>query len=609
MVNHDIIKDILSNSSHLRESYILNNYPYLHEDVIQYIILNNLPNDITFKEKFWYYIHNIITEKICLVCDGKVRFNKKFTDGYKNFCSAKCTQQNPETKLKRKKTTIEKYGVDNIAKLDESKKKAEETNIERYGCKSSFQNEEVKNKWKDTIKEKYGVEHVFQSSEVKDKSIETNLKKYGTKHFVQSEEYLTKLITNNLEKYGVRFYQHTDEYRHKTIKTNQEKYGCDYFIESEEFNTKTKKTLDELGVEFTSQLPSVRSKNIEHNNNKRIDKYKKLGFTIDKYDGTDFIDLHDIDNCQHQFTINKQLLRKRISNKEVVCTICNSVNISASNMELELKDFINNLYKGDIIYNSRSVIENLELDIYLPNLNLAFEFNGLYWHSEEYKDKKYHKIKTELCENIGIDLINIWEDDWLYKDNIIKSIISNRLGVLSDRIYARKCVIKEVSAKTSREFLDNNHIQGYSNSKVKIGLYYNDELVSLMTFGDRYINGEKETELIRFCNILNTSVVGSASKLFKYYIKNYDFESIKSYADVSMFNGNLYKELGFEFIHRSSPNYFWIIKGLRKHRFNYNKKKLIKEGFNPLETEVEIMHGRGYYRIWGSGQDLYIFKK
>ena len=142
-----------------------------------------------------------------------------------------------------------------------------------------------------------------------------------------------------------------------------------------------------------------------------------------------------------------------------------------------------------------------------------------------------------------------------------------------------------------------------------MGLYYNDELVSIMTFGYRHTNAKKEFELIRFCNKINTNVVGAASKLFKHFIKNYSSQIeenyILSYADISLFDGGLYNTLGFSLKHRTVPNYFWVVNKKREHRFKYNKRKLIKEGFNPNITEKEIMYTRGYYRIFGCGQDRY----
>jgi len=157
-----------------------------------------------------------------------------------------------------------------------------------------------------------------------------------------------------------------------------------------------------------------------------------------------------------------------------LCVICNPIGNKYSGMENELFNFIQENYDGNIIRNSR--IENKELDIYLPEINLAFEFNGLYWHSEIYKDKNYHKDKTELCNKNNIRLYHIWEDDWLYKKDIVKSMILNKLGKSKNKIFARKCVIKVIDDnKKIKDFLDNNHIQGFVGSSVKKGLYYKNE--------------------------------------------------------------------------------------------------------------------------------------
>jgi hypothetical protein len=171
-------------------------------------------------------------------------------------------------------------------------------------------------------------------------------------------------------------------------------------------------------------------------------------------------------------------------------------------------------------------------------------------------------------------------------------------------------MVKEISdSKLVRTFLDENHIQGYSQSTIKLGLYYKNELVSLMTFGYRHTNAKKEFELIRFCNKLNINVIGGSSKLFSYFTKNYEFNELVSYSDFRLFDGKMYETLGFERKHLSSPDYFWC-KGIeRKHRFNFNKKKLVKEGYDINKTEIEIMQGRGYFRIFGCGQYRWEYKK
>ena len=313
-------------------------------------------------------------------------------------------------------------------------------------------------------------------------------------------------------------------------------------------------------------------------------------------------------NCNSEYNILIYVLYQRVSTNRTICINCNPLYNKTSSYQSEILSLLeeNNI---EYIKNDRTILDGKEIDIYMPNLNLAIEFNGLYWHSELYKKRYYHLDKTKLCEEKGINLIHIWEDDWRNKPEIVKSILLNRIGIIYNRIYARKCQIREISSDVARIFLDNNHIQGFSASSLKLGLYYNDELVSLMTFGYRYTNSKKEYELIRFCNKVGFSVIGASSKLFKYFLTNFDFNKIISYSDISIFTGDMYEKLNFKYISTSEPNYFWVVNGIRRHRFNYNKKKLIKDGFDGAKTEIEIMHERGYYRIWGCGQKRWEYGK
>ena len=250
----------------------------------------------------------------------------------------------------------------------------------------------------------------------------------------------------------------------------------------------------------------------------------------------------------------------------------------------------------------------MELDIFIPSHNIAIEFDGLYWHSELYKPSNYHLNKTELCEKQGIQLIHIFEDEWLFKKDIVKSRLLNILGLTPNKIYGRKTIIKEVSPKESKEFLNNNHLQGSTNASIKLGLYYNNELVSVMLFNKPRL-GIGVTydgyELSRFCNKLNTSVIGGADKLLKYFIKTYQPKEIISYADRRWSQGNLYEKLGFNFIHNSKPNYFYINQNVREYRFNYRKNILVKQGYDINKTEREIMLDRKIYRIYDCGAKLY----
>jgi len=284
---------------------------------------------------------------------------------------------------------------------------------------------------------------------------------------------------------------------------------------------------------------------------------------------------------------------------------CEKCSSSISKLETEIDLFLKKL-NLDTITSSMSIISPNQLDIYIPSKKLAIEFNGLYWHNELHVDKNYHLNKTELCEKLGIQLIHIFEDEWLYKEDIVKSRLRNILGLTENKIFGRKCIIKEITPKESKEFLNKNHIQGSVNSKIKLGLYYEGELVSLMSFNHiRNNSNDNSYDLVRFCNKLNTNIIGGADKLLKYFINNYKPKQIISYADRRWSQGNLYEKLGFNFIHYSKPNYFYIIGKNRKHKSNFKYKLLVKQGFDKNKKEHQIMIDRGIYRIYDCGVKKY----
>jgi len=287
------------------------------------------------------------------------------------------------------------------------------------------------------------------------------------------------------------------------------------------------------------------------------------------------------------------------------CSKCTS---SVSKQEKEINDFI--VLNGLITTtSSMSIIKPNQLDIYIPSHNLAIEYNGLYWHNELKLNNNYHLNKTELCEKQGIQLIHIFEDEWLNKQDIVKSRLKNILGLTENKIYGRKCIIKEVTTKECRIFMDNNHLQGYTNSSVKLGLYYNSELVSCMLFNKPRLGiGNKYDgyELTRFVSKLNTTVIGGADKLLNHFIKTYNPKQIISYADRRWSQGDLYQKLGFIETHKNKPNYWYIIGKYRKHRFNFRKTKLGKDGFDIInKTEHQIMLDREIYRIYDCGTITY----
>jgi len=551
------------------EKYVKSNYPDIFNDIIEFC-KDNL-SDLPFKEKVYHYVNNLqeIVKCANINCDNTTKF-KNSTLGYYKYCCTACISSDPNIKKTKENKSYEKYGTKAPAMNSDIKAKIIKTNNKKYGSNSPMQNENILKKSKDTLLQNYGVDNPNKSEEIRIKSIKTLMKNYGVDNPKKSKEINNKIKETMLLKYGV-----------------------EHALQNEKIKIKSKENqLLTLAKNIKEYYKEYNILNIDNKNRK---------YTMKCDNG-------------HIFDIDYVLLNSRRKTSTLICTECNPINKGISGLEIEMKQFIQENYNKIISFNDKDIIGK-ELDIYLPDLNLAFEFNGLWWHNEINKTDNYHLDKTNLCVEKNIQLIHIWEDDWIHKKNIIKSMILNKLNKTTNRIFARKCKIKEISDnKVIKEFLEKNHIQGYITNKIGLGLYYNEELISLMTFGNKRIvmndkNIKNEWELSRFCNKLNTNVIGGASKLFNYFTINYNPNEIITYANRSYSNGNLYKKLNFNYSHITNPNYYYIVDKIRKHRFTYRKNKLINDGFDPTKTEHQIMLERKIYRIYDSGQIKFIWKK
>lgn len=296
--------------------------------------------------------------------------------------------------------------------------------------------------------------------------------------------------------------------------------------------------------------------------------------------------------------------------------------------ELEIVNFIRELVPGiEIITNSRKIISPKELDIYLPEYNLAIEYNGMMFHSQGiHKHAPFNKpllpsdkhlIKTELCDNLGINLLHIFESEWinLHQKEQWENIIRNKLKKNTIKLFARKLEVKELEKKDTkeiREFLDKNHMQGSAAiGSIRFGLFHNNILVSLMTFNEAFKEQENSYKLIRFATMVDTNVVGGASKLLKAFERKYNPSRIKSFANRRWSNGNLYRKLGFKLDHKTNPNYFYFepdSKMVLLHREKFERKKL-NELFPDNDrslNEWQVMFQHGFRRIYDSGSYLFI---
>jgi len=618
--------------------------------------INNILLDIPFKEKF-YLLENSLVDTPKCECGNSVKFIDMVT-GYREFCSRRCMYDSPKLKEKRKNSCIdkygvdnpskskevrdkvvktnldkfghewatksddvkikmkehftEKYGVDNPSKVKEFRDKAQETMLDRFGVKHAMHNEAIKDKVKKTNMDKYGVDNPSKVKEVRDKAQETMLDRFGVKHAMQNESIKDKVKKTNMDKYGVDSPLKLDDIREKIKKTNMDKYGVDNPLKLDEIREKIKKThMDKYGVDnpFKSDIIIEKikntnmerygethiSKNVDYREKYKITKHPNYISYIDNG-----ISLFSCDkNEEHNFEISVDNFIHREKSNNPLCTICNPIGDLKSIKENELYLYIKSIYDGEVIQSYR---DQFEIDIYLPDLAIGFEFNGLYWHSDSKKDKNYHLDKTNYFKDRDIRIIHVWEDDWTFNRDIIKSQINNWLGLTGNKIWARKCEILLINdTKIIKSFLNENHIQGYVNSVLCLGLYYDNELVSLMAF-DHYEGRKKMDEnnwnLSRFCNKLNINVVGGASKLLNYFIKEYNPNRIISYADRCWSDGGLYYTLGFKNIGHSRVDYKYIVNEKRVHKSRFKKSNLKIENM----TETEYIKMNNISRIWDCGK-------
>lgn len=283
------------------------------------------------------------------------------------------------------------------------------------------------------------------------------------------------------------------------------------------------------------------------------------------------------------------------------CPRCHPAGTSRSQMDL--RDIIRGW--GLEVKERVRILDGKEIDIFIPSLNIGIEFHGLHWHSELYRKDNYHRDKFLAAEKLGIFLIQIFEDEWLARRDIVVAMLKVKLGATDEKIFARKTEIADIDSKAANEFYETYHIQGplYGKFRSK-GLMHEGSLVAVMSFSDsNTISGI--TELCRF--VSKGIVVGGFSKLLKNWIIDLRTEGITeivSYSDNRWSKGDVYLRSGFRLVRISRPRYYWVKHCKRYHRRGFQKKILLKKAkfkFDPNKTEVQNCHDNGFYRIWDAG--------
>lgn len=557
--------------------------------------------------------HKIILEKSKTT--KKKRYNNENYVNSEKTKKTKLERYGDETynnREKAKSTNIKKYGTSIPTKNksialkisdtwnDKSEKdilefikKIEETKFERYGdihyvnadkcsetwkSKSNDEINDINNKRMLSVREKYGVDYVSQCDDVREKIKHTNLKRYGAESPFQNKDIKNKIKKSNIENLGVEYPMQNKNVVNKMVYKNK--------IKLKIAKSKNLLSVNDLVNKFTKDDTTI------------IEAIRKIGINIIKFESDNryYIDESDI------FILEDYFMKTEMS--------------GTSYSEKQVADFIKNECGFDIVENSKTIIPPKELDIYVPQKKVAIEFNGLFWHNEMHLDKNYHLNKTIECEKKNIDLIHVFEDDWRNKQDIVKSMIASRLGVYERKIYARKCKCKIIDDKRlARNFLNENHLQGYAECTIFIGLFYNDELLQCMGFNEKGWH-DGNTELTRMATKLNTQIIGGFSKMMSFADKQLGFKNITSYIYRAWFSGKGYKASGFNIVKKNPPSYYYIVDFHKIHKSHFRKNKIkrmhelgLLQYYDENKSEHEMMIKNGIYRIYDCGTIKAVYNK
>ena len=439
---------------------------------------------------------------------------------------------------KAKETFLKKYGVDNPSKTIEVKAKIQKTNLERYGHECSAQSEVVKEKIKATNLKKYGVEYSFQAEVVKEKIKAMSLERYGVDNPSKSDIIKGRIVKSNHRNLGVDYPMQSKDVLDKSRVTSLQKYGTEYPNQSEIVKQHIKES-------------SLRIYGVEHPFMSDVVIGKVLNTNLERYG--------------------------------VPCYLMLTKRWEEANDSKPNRDFAELLDDNNITYEREFRCGKYSYDFKIGN-NLV-EINPTATHNTHFNpygknriDINYHKSKSNLAMCNGYSVIHVF--DW---DNIDKVV-----QLLRDRetVYARKCDVRLINDVDTNKYLDTYHLQGTCRGqKIRLGLYYDNKLVSLMTFGKSRFNKSCEYELLRYCSHYN--VIGGAEKLFKYFVDNYKPHSIVSYCDTSKFSGKVYDVLGFKYVKTNSPRKHWYS---RKEKRHITDGLLLSQGYDRLFKEN---HGKG----------------
>ena len=524
----------------------------------------------------------------CKVCDKEFKISKTYLN--QQTCSKKCA--NELSKRNREKTTLDRYGVKNAGWTKESQEKIKSHNLEIYGSEYFFQSEEGKSKIRKSLIDKYGVDNPQKSKEIQEKTKKTNEKRYGDKYVLGKNSTKRREIDqSNIEKYGQANIGNLPEYIEKRKEANREKYGFDWPRQNEQVKQKW--------------LNEYKNKTGYDNPFKNPEVLEKIKETIHERYGVEYA----LQSNEVKEKIKETILEKY--GVEWFCMSEECIQTSGHKISSTNKHFGELLTSNNIEFEYEFTLKNRSYDIHILNTNILIEINPTWSHTtEETKlggvKKEYYCNKLKLAEEYGYRCIMVWDwDDW---EKIIQLLID------SSPLYARKCEIKDVNIGELSKFLNSYHLQGNcKGQKINLGLYFENNLIEVMTFGKPRYNKNFEYELMRLCSNPQYHVIGGSEKLFKYFIDKYEPKSVISYCERSKFTGAVYEKLGFKLHDRNiQPSKHWS-----KNKDHITNNLLLKRGYDQIfgthygkgVSNEQLMLENGWLPVFDCGQARFDWRK
>lgn len=577
----------------------------------------------------WHVINNITDVPQCQHpdCNNKVKWNRDLPidiskGQYNVFCSRKCAASDPQSLMKRKHTNIDRYGVEHVFQNGNVNEKRRDTMIQRYGDEHALNNEELKQKFSGTMLDKYGVEHAMQSPTLLRKNQQTIINRYGVTNVALVPEFQKKARLTSDSKYGKDYYVQTEEFKTKAQATSLERYGVEHVSQSIEHKRDRSKTMMErYGVEHALQSSQFKSKLVSTSLSRYGDLYVRAHIS------TESLAILDSADEFVKFASGKTLIQianelgvhyVTVYNRATEYNCLNLLDLRVSYLEREMEEFLD-AHNIKYVKNDRVVLNGLEVDFLLPEHNVAIEMNGVYWHSDKFRDKNYHSMKYNLARESGINLIQISESDWNNKADVVKRLIKHRVRKSITVFGARNATIKKISANDAKLILDKYHLQGFVSGISYYGSYCNETLCGVMVFGwTRGSIKSRRLELKRWITDGKMSYPGLFSKVFKYAQNDMGFTNVVSFSANDWFTGTVYEKSGFTRGRDIPPSYRYYYHRRLVHCSAFTKNNIRKKFENNKQvlswldngmTEFEIMDNLGIPRVWDSGKIEWIWTR